>query len=184
MSGQDDRTRLAATPGIDFAHLTLRDALDLAVLIEAEAQERYEELAQQMATHDSPAPAAFFRAMAVNEAKHGAQLAERRRALFADAPRTVTRAMLWDVEAPDYDEARAFMSAHEAMRVALRAEKKAHVFFSTALPEIGDPGVEHLFTELCAEEVVHQDLVKAELAKLPPEREAGDDDFADEPNAQ
>jgi erythrin-vacuolar iron transport family protein len=170
--------------GIDFAHLSLRDALDLAILIEAEAQERYEELAHQMTIHDSPAPAAFFRLMAGHEAKHGAQLAERRRKLFADAPRTVMRAMLWDVEAPDYDEARAFMSAHEAMRTALRSEKKAHAFFVAALPQIGDPDVEQLFTDLCAEEVVHQNLVKAEIAKLAPEPEAGGDDFADEPNAQ
>ena len=170
--------------GIDFARLSLLDALDLAILIEAEAQERYEEFAHQMASHDSPEPASFFELMAGNEAKHGAQLAERRKALFADAPRTVTRAMLWDVEAPDYDEARAFMSAHEAMRTALRCEEKAHAFFVAALPQITDPGVKELFTELCAEEVVHQNLVKGEIAKLPPERELNDDDFADDPNAQ
>lgn len=170
--------------GIDFAHLSLLDALDLAILIEAEAQERYDEFAHQMSSHDSPEPAAFFRLMAGNEAKHGAQLAERRRQLFADAPRTVTPAMLWDVEAPDYDEARAFMSAHEAMRTALRSEEKAHAFFVETLPQITDPSVKQLFSELCAEEIEHQKLVQAEIAKLPPEREGGGDDFADEPNAQ
>lgn len=170
--------------GIDFARLSLLDALDLAILIEAEAQERYEEFAHQMTSHDSPVPAKFFGLMAVNEAKHGAQLAERRKKLFGDAPRAVTRAMLWDVEAPDYDEARAFMSAHEAMRAALRSEEKAHAFFVAALPRITDASVKDLFTELCAEEVVHQDLVKAEIAKLPPTAATGDGDFADEPNAQ
>lgn len=170
--------------GIDFAHLSLLDALDLAILIEAEAQERYEEFAHQMTSHDSPAPARFFELMAVNEAKHGAQLAERRNALFGDAPCAVTRGMLWDVEAPDYDEARAFMSAHDAMRTALRSEEKAHAFFADALPRITDASVKQLFTELCAEEVVHENLVKAEIAKLPPERDLADDDFADDPNAQ
>lgn len=170
--------------GIDFAHLSLLDALDLAILIEAEAQERYEEFTHQMAGHDSPAPARFFELMAGNEAKHGAQLAARRAALFGDAPRTVTRGMLWDVEAPEYDEARAFMSAHEAMRTALRSEEKAHAFFAAALPSITDPDVKQLFTELCAEEIVHENLVKAEIAKLPPEPDVADDDFADDPNAQ
>lgn len=170
--------------GIDFAHLSLLDALDLAILIEAEAQERYEEFAHQMTIHDSPGPAKFFGLMAVNEAKHGAQLAERRQTLFGDAPRNVTRGMLWDVEAPDYDEARAFMSAHDAMRTALRCEEKAHAFFVEALPRITDASVKQLFDELCAEEIVHEDLVKAEIAKLPPEPGFADDDFADDPNAQ
>ena len=45
--------------GIDFSRLSLLDALDLAILIEAEAQERYEEFAHQMTIHDSPGPAKF-----------------------------------------------------------------------------------------------------------------------------
>ena len=36
-----------ATRGIDFRALSLKDALDLAVLIEQEAEERYEEFAAQ-----------------------------------------------------------------------------------------------------------------------------------------
>jgi rubrerythrin len=170
--------------GIDYSRLSLRDALDMAILIEEEAQERYEEFAHQMTIHHSPEPAAFFRFMAGNEARHGEQLAERRRQLFADAPRTVTRAMLWDVEAPDYDAARAFMSPHEAMRAALASEKKAQAFFAAALPQLDDPEVKALFAELCDEEVAHQDLVQAELARLPAEPEESRDDFADEPTAQ
>ena len=64
--------------GIDFTALSLKDALDLAVLIEEEAKERYEELAAQMEQHHTPAPAHFFRFMAGNEAKHRAQLSVRR----------------------------------------------------------------------------------------------------------
>ena len=37
-----------STAKIDFAMLSLRDALDLGILIEEEARERYEELAAQM----------------------------------------------------------------------------------------------------------------------------------------
>jgi len=39
---------MTSTLGIDFASLSLKDALDLAVLVEEEARERYEEFADQM----------------------------------------------------------------------------------------------------------------------------------------
>ena len=159
---------------IDFASLSLMDALDLAVLIEEEAQERYEEFAAQMEQHRTPEAAAFFRLMAINEAKHGRELAARRSQLFGTAPGTATRAMIFDVEAPDYDEARAFMAS----------EAKAHAFFVAALPAIQNPEVRALFEELRDEEVYHQELVKTELAKLPPDSGLSDEDFVDEPTAQ
>ena len=56
---------------IDFASLSLMDALDLAILIEDEAKERYEDFAAQMEQHRTPEAAKFFRLMAVNEATHG-----------------------------------------------------------------------------------------------------------------
>jgi rubrerythrin len=175
-----------ATPGIDFAQLSEQDALDLAILIEEEAEERYQEFAHQMDLHHTPDAASFFRFMAGNEARHRDQLALRRADRFGDAPRRVTRAMLWDVEAPDYDEARAFMSARRAMDAALRCEQKAHAFFVGALTAVRDAAVRSLFEELRDEEVHHQDLVGRELAKLPPETdgEIEPEDFTDEPTSQ
>lgn len=170
--------------GVDFSRLSLRDALDLAVLIEEEARERYEEFAHQMEIHHTPEAAEFFRLMAQNEAKHGAALAERRAALFGDAPRSVTRALLWDVEAPDFDEARALMTVRQSMQAALRSEEKAHAFFVAALPQVNDPEVQALFGELREEEVLHQRLVTNELAKLPPDPTVDADAFEDEPTAQ
>src|SRR5574340_1248193 len=77
------------TQGIDFATLTLQDALDLAILIEEEAQGRYQEFTRQMELHHTPEAASFFRHMADNESWHGTQLSQRRAALFADTPRRV-----------------------------------------------------------------------------------------------
>jgi len=168
-------------PDIDFARLTLRDALDLAILIEEEAQERYLEFAHQMEIHHTPEAGGFFVFMAQKEARHGEELRARRKRLFEGQLSAVTRAMLWDVEAPDYDEARAFMTPRQAMQTALRAEEKAHGFFVAALPWIGDSEVKRLFEELRDEEVHHQDLVKQELAKLPPDPGVGPEDFVDEP---
>jgi rubrerythrin len=170
--------------GLDFASMSLQDALDLAILVEEEAKERYDEFAEQMDQHRTPEAARFFRYMAMNEAKHGSELAARRQQLFGEAARKVTRAMLFDIEAPDYDAARAFMTPRQAMKAALASEVKAQAFFAAALPAIQDPGVKALFTELCGEEVEHQNLVKAELAKLPPDSSLSDEDFVDEPAAQ
>ena len=48
--------------------------------------------------------------------------------------------MLWDVEAPDYDQARAFMTARQAMQAALQSEEEAHPFFIGALPQVDAAG--------------------------------------------
>ena len=175
---------MSSTKGIDFAALSLQDALDLAVLIEEEARERYEEFADQMEVHHTPEAASFFRIMAGNEEKHRSELAARRRERFGDAPSSVTRAMLFDVEAPDYDEARAFMTVRAALGAALRSEEKAHAFFVAALPQLKDADVCTLFDELRREEVEHQELVRRELAKAPADPDLSADEFADEPVGQ
>ena len=171
-------------PTIDFASLTLQDALDLAILIEEEAKERYEEFADNLAVHHTPDAARFFTTMAGTEAKHGADLLMRRQAIFGDAPTRVSRAMLWDVEAPGFDESRMFMTARQAMDVALACEVKAHDFFDAALAHISNPDVRVLFEELRAEEVEHQELVKAVMAKIPEDDGAAEHFDVDEPVGQ
>jgi rubrerythrin len=169
---------------IDFSGLSLRDALDLAILIEEEARERYVEFVDQMVLHHTPEAADFFRAMAGNEARHEAELNARRSSLFRDEPCLVKRSMLWEVEAPDYDQTRAFMSVRQAMAVALRSEIKAHEFFVEALPHITDPEVRALFEELRDEELVHQRLVSTQLDNTPPDPDIDPLAFVDEPTAQ
>ena len=170
--------------GINFASLSLMDALDLAILIEDEARERYEEFVDQMEIHHTAEAGTFFRTMAGNETKHGQQLSDRRRALFQADPSRMNRSMLWDVEAPDYDTTRAFMTVRQAMEVALQCEIKAYDYFAQALRYVVDPDVRRLFEELRDEERVHQDLVRKEIEKLPPDSGADPADYADEPVAQ
>jgi rubrerythrin len=169
---------------LDFEKLDLRDALDLAILIEEEAGERYLEFAEQMENQHTADAARFFRTMIVNEKKHGEDLAARRRALFGEEPRRVDRSMLWDVEAPEYEKARAFMSDREALEVALEAEKKAQAFFAEAVKHVTDLDVKRLFAQLLEEEVLHEQLVTKELSKLPPPSDIDPSDYADEPVAQ
>ena len=172
-----------ATSGIEFQTLTLRDAFDLTILIEEEAEERYEELADQMEVHHTPEAASFFHLMSSREAVHGSELRERRQRLFPSAGRTVSRAMLWDVKAPEYDQVHAFMTLREAMHTALAAEEKAEAFFENAIRQVRDVEVRALFDELRDEEARVHEQLERELAELPTEREGNDEAFADEPVA-
>ena len=169
---------------IDYASLSLMDTLDLAILTEEEAMERYGEFVDQMELHHTPDAAAFFRFMVENERKHGMRLAEKRQALFGNELSRMRREMLWDVEAPDYGEARAFMSLRQAMETALRSEVKAHEFYVRALDRVEAPDVRALFEDLRDEELGHRCLIEKELAKLPPGPDIDPDAYADEPVAQ
>jgi rubrerythrin len=122
----------------------------------------------------------MFKTMAVAETKHRNDLAERRRALFGDAPRRVSRDALDDVEAPDRGKPRVFMSARQAMEVALSSEEKAYDFFDEAIPRVSDATVKALFEELRTEERRHQELVQERLQRLPPGPDVEEGE-ADEP---
>ncbi len=155
------------TATVDFAKLTLQDALDLAILIEEEARERYLELTQFVGGRYPGDAGDVFRMMASAEEKHGAQLAERRRKLFGRKRPRVDRSMLFDVEAPDLGKARVFMSARQAVEVALESEEKAEGFFAGALERVKDRQVKKLFQELRDEEKAHRALLRRALRKLP-----------------
>ena len=169
---------------IDFSSLSIIDALDLAILVEEEAEERYRELADNLEFHNTKEAAQFFRFMVTCEAKHGQELSAKRKELFGDQPASVDRSMLWDVEAPAFEVAKTFMTVQEALEVALAAETKAFEFFDGALPEVEDPEVRELFTELRQEEVEHMQMVRDQMKTAPDGDGFDPNDFADEGIAQ
>lgn len=154
---------------LDFATLVLKDALDLAVLIEMEAYERYHMFTNQLGHHFPGDAASVFASMAENEAKHGKELAERRTLLFGNAPVKVSRDDLFDVEAPEQGAIRSNMSTRRALELALAAEQKAYDFYDQALPHVTDLDIKALFTELRDEELEHVQLVEKAIDGLPPE---------------
>jgi erythrin-vacuolar iron transport family protein len=184
VSCNGEETTVTATRGIDFTKLSLREALDLAIAIEEEARDRYQEFADQLAAHRTADAAGFFARMARIEEIHRSTLAARREALFPGEPPATLRASIFDVEAPEYDAARAFMNLREALETALSSEKKAHAFFVAAIPQLGHAEVRALFTELREEEIEHQQLVEAEIAELPTETSAPGEAYSDDPVAQ
>jgi rubrerythrin len=169
---------------INFDGLSLKDTLDLAIYVEEEAKDRYEDFAQQMDAHHTPEVAEFFRFMAANETKHAERLSKQRVSLFGDEAHTADTSTLFDIEAPEFDAARAFMSIRTALDVALESEVKAYEFYDDALPEISDPEVRELFVNLREEEARHQELIKETRAKVPEDDGFNPDDFVDGPAAQ
>jgi len=153
---------------LDFATLSLMDALDLATLIEVEAYERYLMFSKQLGRSFAGDPASVFASMAENEAKHGKQLSAQRKSLFGDAPARVTLGDLFDIEAPDMGAPRKTMSTLQAFELALSSEQKAFDFYDDALEHVSNPDVRALFVELRDEETEHIRMVREAMAGLPP----------------
>jgi erythrin-vacuolar iron transport family protein len=153
---------------LDFSTLDLMDALDLAILIEAEAQERYKFFVEQIGRRDAVDAASIFETMAMNEEKHGRQLADRRRELFGDKPMRVNKTAIFDVEAPEFGAPRWNMSPLKAFQLALASEEKAYGFYDEAIKYVKVPAVRELFAELRQEETEHVRMVKDAIKVLPP----------------
>ncbi len=168
---------------LDISQLSLMDALDLATLIEVEAHKRYLQFADQLGSRTDDDAASVFRSMAVNESKHGEQLAERRVALFGEQKPRVKLDDIFDVEAPDSGSTRWYMSPWKAYLVALSAEKKAWDFYDRALRNVTHPEVKALFEELREEEAEHVKMIEDILAKLPDSAKVDLEDEDDVPES-
>jgi rubrerythrin len=149
--------------------MDLMDALDLAVIIEAEAYDRYRMFSSQLGHRFDGDAASVFARMAENEAKHGTELMKRREKLFGKTPSRVSRDDVFDVEAPDQGAPRTSMSALQAFEVALSSEQKAYDFYDQALPHVTNSEIRELFTELRDEETEHVRMVETAIAGLPPQ---------------
>ena len=163
------------TTQLDISTLSLQDALDMAVLIEKEAENRYRVFAETIGERYPGDAAAFFKMMAKNEHKHCVQLAERRSSLFGNAPSRITGAMMEpNIEAPELEKAVRFMSPRRALDVAMESEIKAYKFYNQILTNaqhILKPEVQSLIKELRDEETEHQRLLNEMKAKYPVTKE-------------
>jgi rubrerythrin len=154
-------------PSINFAELDLRGAFDLAIMIEEDAQLRYEDFAKLLVNRDEMGAAAVFRAMAINEAKHRSELDTRRHLRFRHDPRIEISVLEPSAgEAPDESELTPSMTASDALEVALRAEIRAYEFYASTIPTLKDPEVRAFFEELKDEETEHQEMLRHKIADI------------------
>lgn len=152
---------------VDFSKLDAMDFLDLAIEVEREAQEHYEQLVDWMTATGDPAVVGFFTAMAGREARHKEQLAAQRRELFGDRPpQHEIGDVPWEVEAPDFASVRDDMTLRQALEMSLAMETRAHDYYAEAKEYARDARVEELLEGFRLAEQEHQRLVRAELAKL------------------
>ncbi len=150
---------------VDFSRMDGRDALDIAIVIEDEAQLAYEHLADWVGSDGNTEAADFFKRMAVREKRHKEEITERRAELFGDVPARHDEAAPWEAELPDYESLGRKVSLEEAFNVAMGAETRAHDFYAEALDYIEAPEVVELFDWLRKAEIEHQRMLDEEMKR-------------------
>jgi rubrerythrin len=139
-----------------------------AIAMEREAAERYAEFSRRMADEGNTDVAALFARLAAQESEHLATL--RRRTSGVELPPLESDYSWIDTGAPEtlaHDLVFRLMTPHQALGVALRAEKNAKAFFEQAQRVAGDPGLRALAREMAAEEKEHIAMLEALLARTP-----------------
>jgi len=163
---------------------TVADLLVHANELEAEAAERYEDLAAQMEIHNNPAVAKLFKAMAIIEGKHVEHLAALSKG--HDLPELNPSDFTWpDLEAPEsvpIGKGHYQMTEHDALALALECEKNALAFYSGIAERATDAATKKLASEFVEDESHHVELVQKWIERLPPRKPALAD--LDEPVCQ
>ena len=164
----------------DFASLSPREALRVAIAIEKRNTHLYQRLGEMFskACPDSPQIPAAFRELANEERQHGVDLTARYTkrfgALHADiteediwgfieAPRLAVADILAAVEAGD-----ALAARRMALEIALAAEQSALNYYTWVAEATHDPELKALCEEFAAMEKEHSGWVEHALGQLNP----------------
>jgi rubrerythrin len=150
---------------VDFSRLDAQDALDIAIVIEDEAQLAYEHLAEWVAGDGNTEAAEFFQRMAVREKRHKQEIIDRRKELFGDAPPRHDESAPWQAEVPDYEALAKNVTLEDAFKVAMGAETRAHDFYAEALDYLAEERVVELFEWLKKAEIEHQRMLTEEMER-------------------
>jgi len=151
---------------VDFSKLDGRDVLDVAIQVEEEARDSYQELAGWLKADGKPDVAAFFERMASFEQLHRDQLAELRAAEYGDAPPRHSDRAIWEVEEIDYDALGKSIDLGGAFRLAMDAERRAGEYYAEALEYAADQKTIELFTMLRDSEQAHLRLLREQHDRL------------------
>ena len=151
---------------LDFSKLSAMDVLDLAIYVENEAEDNYEELVSWMKRQGNEEAAAFFKRMAGLEELHRQQISAVRVQLFGEAAPTTTNSHAWEVETPDFDAIAPDVSLVAAYELAIGAETKAHDYYAGALEYATEPRMVKLLEHLRDAELKHKALLEKEMGDL------------------
>ena len=152
----------AATPA-------LRHFLACALELEAEAGERYRELAVALEAHNNDDVAGFFLRMAAEAENHRQEVAELARGL--ELPELPAWEFDWpDDEPPEtasYEAVHYRMTLREALELALANERAAGAYYAGVAARTSDEETARLAASFAAEEAEHEAALMAWLAELP-----------------
>jgi len=143
--------------------------LAYSVVMEEEAAERHDELADVMDVHNNPDVAATFRKLAHYSRLHAREIREQSATL--ELPKIAPWDFEWEggepPETADSDEVHYLMNRAQALRLAMENEQRAHDFYAEISREAPNAEVRKLAAEFAAEEREHLDLLIAWREKIP-----------------
>jgi rubrerythrin len=145
--------------------------------MEAEAAERYAELAEQMATHHNAEVADLFVRLAVIEGKHRDQIMAR---MAWTSPPDVD-CLRWETpegpETTDYGGLHYLMRPYHALKLAEHNERRAAEFFEHFAAARVPADVRKVALEMAEEEREHVRLIEDWLARVPAPEPGWDEDL-------
>lgn len=151
----------------------------LALAMEHEATQRYEELADAMEVHNNRAVAELFRKMARIESLHAEQIMT---SMGWSAPPPTPDTPAWPgFEAPETvpsDEIHYLMKPWHALQLALAAEQRAEAFFARMADTLDDEAARKAAIEFRDDERQHVALIRSWLENVP----RPDEDWAHDPD--
>ena len=164
-------------PGAAPAFRSVAEFFAQALAIEIEASERYDELADQMETHNNHVIAEIFRKMARIEGLHRDEIKRRAGdALVGGRPASFSWLAPEGPEAIDLGEVHYRMTPRQALMLARHNEERATQYFEAIAEAADDPEIRAFAQTMAEDERHHVVLVEQWLEKYDPD----DPDWAED----
>ncbi len=155
---------------------TYAEFMARAYTMELEAQERYQQFAEQLETHNNTEVAQVFRKLADIEGKHARQILSQMRWTAMPA---LPPAYAWEGEAPEtapFESVHYLMQPYHALEIALRGEIRAQQYFEEIARAAKTEGVRAAALDLAGEEREHVELIKSWMQRVPQPEPGWDQD--------
>lgn len=153
--------------------------LAYSVVMEEEAAERHDELADVMDVHNNPDVAETFRKLAHYSRLHAQEIRDQSKDL--QLPKIAPWDFEWEggepPETADSDEVHYLMNRAQALRLAMENEQRAHDFYADIARHAPAEDVRALAAEFAEEEQEHLDLLVEWRKKIP---ESGNETLIDD----
>ena len=143
--------------------------LAYSAVLEEEAADRHDELADVMEVHNNPDVAETFRKLAHYSRLHAQEIREHSK--NHELPKIAPWDFEWEGAEPpettDSDEVNYLMNRAQALRLAMQNEQRAHDFYAEISRDAPSVEVRELAAEFAQEEKEHLELLEAWQEKIP-----------------